>query len=38
MHFPRLYGGLDKRLRLGVIVEDIYKRWFHHIGMAAFVL
>ncbi|MCY0094763.1 protein-methionine-sulfoxide reductase heme-binding subunit MsrQ [Hoeflea ulvae] len=36
MHFLA-YMVLDKRLALGVIVEDIYKRWFITIGMAAFV-
>ena len=37
MHFLA-YMVLDKRLALGVIVEDIFKRWFITIGMAAFVL
>ncbi len=37
MHFLA-YMILDKRLALGVIFEDIYKRWFITIGMAALVL
>jgi len=37
MHFLT-YMVLDKRLALNVIVEDIFKRWFITIGMAAFVL
>jgi len=37
MHFLA-YMILDKRLTLDVIVEDIFKRWFITIGMAAFVL
>jgi methionine sulfoxide reductase heme-binding subunit len=37
MHFLA-YMILDKRLAFDVIVEDIYKRWFITIGMAAFVL
>lgn len=36
MHFLA-YMVLDKRLALDVIVEDITKRWFITIGMAAFV-
>jgi len=36
MHFAA-YMVLDKRLALDVIVEDIVKRWFITIGMAAFV-
>jgi len=36
MHFLA-YMVLDKRLALDVIVEDIFKRWFITIGMAAFV-
>ncbi|EDQ32162.1 putative membrane protein [Hoeflea phototrophica DFL-43] len=37
MHFLA-YMVLDKRLALGVIVEDVIKRWFITIGMAALVL
>ena len=37
MHFLA-YMVLDKRLAFDVIVEDIFKRWFITIGMAAFVL
>ena len=37
MHFLA-YMILDKRLAFDVIVEDILKRWFITIGMAAFVL
>jgi len=37
MHFLA-YMILDKRLAFDVIVEDIFKRWFITIGMAAFVL
>lgn len=37
MHFLA-YMILDKRLALDVIVEDIFKRWFITIGMAAFIL
>lgn len=37
MHFLA-YMILDKRLAIDVIVEDIFKRWFITIGMAAFVL
>lgn len=36
MHFLT-YMVLDKRLALDVIIEDIIKRWFITIGMAAFV-
>lgn len=36
MHFLA-YMILDKRLAFDVIVEDIFKRWFITIGMAAFV-
>ena len=36
MHFSA-YVALDKRFALGVIAEDIVKRWFITIGMAAFV-
>jgi len=36
MHFLA-YMILDKRLAIDVIVEDIFKRWFITIGMAAFV-
>ena len=37
MHFLA-YMILDKRLALDVIAEDIFKRWFITIGMAAFLL
>ena len=37
MHFLA-YMVLDKRLALDVIVEDVFKRWFITIGMAAFIL
>jgi len=37
MHFLA-YMILDKRLAIDVIVEDIFKRWFITIGMAAFIL
>ena len=37
MHFLA-YMVLDKRLALDVIVEDIFKRWFITIGMAALVM
>jgi sulfoxide reductase heme-binding subunit YedZ len=37
MHFLT-YMILDKRLALDVIFEDIIKRWFITIGMAAFIL
>jgi sulfoxide reductase heme-binding subunit YedZ len=37
MHFLA-YMILDKRLAIDVIVEDIFKRWFITIGMAALVL
>lgn len=37
MHFLA-YMILDKRLAFDVIIEDIFKRWFITIGMAAFVL
>lgn len=37
MHFLA-YMILDKRLALDVIAEDIFKRWFITIGMAAFVV
>jgi sulfoxide reductase heme-binding subunit YedZ len=37
MHFLT-YMILDKRLAIDVIVEDIFKRWFITIGMAAFIL
>lgn len=37
MHFLT-YMVLDKRLALDVIFEDIIKRWFITIGMAAFIL
>lgn len=37
MHFLA-YMILDKRLAIDVIIEDIVKRWFITIGMAAFVL
>lgn len=36
MHFLA-YMVLDKRLAFDVIVEDVFKRWFITIGMAAFV-
>lgn len=37
MHFAT-YMVLDKRLAFDVIVEDVIKRWFITIGMAAFIL
>jgi sulfoxide reductase heme-binding subunit YedZ len=37
MHFLA-YMVLDKRLAFDVIVEDVFKRWFITIGMAAFIL
>lgn len=37
MHFLA-YMVLDKRLALGVIVEDVFKRWFITIGMAALLM
>lgn len=37
MHFSA-YMVLDKRLAFDVIVEDVVKRWFITIGMAAFIL
>jgi hypothetical protein len=37
MHFLA-YMVLDKRLAFDVIVEDVFKRWFITIGMAALVV
>ncbi|KJS16521.1 MAG: sulfite oxidase [Hoeflea sp. BRH_c9] len=37
MHFLA-YMVLDKRLAFGVIVEDVFKRWFITIGMAALLM